>query len=80
MYHPEELRYTATHEWVRLDGERAAVGITDYAQRELGDVVYLELPKVGASVTAGAVFGAVESVKAVSDLYSPVSGEVVAVN
>jgi glycine cleavage system H protein len=80
MNHPDTLRYSPTHEWVRTDGDRATIGITDYAQHELGDVVYLELPKVGQTFRAGAVFGTVESVKAVSNLYAPVSGEVVDVN
>jgi len=74
-------RFTKTHEWVREEGAgEAAVGITDHAQSQLGDVIFLELPKVGARLNAGARFGAVESVKAASDLYSPVAGEVVAVN
>jgi glycine cleavage system H protein len=80
MHHPDNLRYAKTHEWVRVDGDRATVGITDYAQHELGDVVYLELPDAGKSFRTGATFGTVESVKAVSDLYAPVSGEVVEVN
>ena len=80
MNHPDDLRYSPTHEWVRVDGERATVGITDFAQHELGDVVYLELPAVGRSFQKGAAFGTVESVKAVSDVYSPVSGEVLEVN
>ena len=79
MY-PPYLKYTKDHEWVRLDGERAQVGITDYAQKQLGDVVYLELPEVGRTLSAGDVFGTIESVKAVSELYAPVSGEVVQVN
>ena len=79
MY-PSELKYTKDHEWVKMDGDRARVGITDYAQKQLGDVVYLELPEVGRSVTKGDVFGTIESVKAVSELYAPVSGEVVEVN
>jgi glycine cleavage system H protein len=77
---PEELEYTKTHEWVRREGEEAIVGITDHAQEELGDVVFVELPKQGASFSAGDSFGVVESVKAVSDLYTPVGGEVVEVN
>jgi glycine cleavage system H protein len=77
---PESLRYARTHEWARIEGDRATVGITDHAQHELGDVVYLDLPAVGRSYQAGAVFGSIESVKAVSDLYAPVSGEVVEVN
>ena len=80
MHHPDNLRYTESHEWVRLDGDEATIGITDHAQHELGDVVYLDLPAVGKSFQQGAVFGTVESVKAVSDLYSPLSGEVVRVN
>ena len=77
---PEELSYTKTHEWVRLEDEVATVGITDHAQDELGDVVFVELPEKGASFDAGASFGTIESVKAVSDLYAPVGGEVVEVN
>lgn len=80
MNYPQDLKYTRTDEWVRQDGEIATVGISDYAQHELGDIVYLELPEVGAHVSAGAAFGVVESVKAVSDLLSPVSGEVVESN
>jgi glycine cleavage system H protein len=79
MY-PSDLRYTKEHEWVRLQGGVATVGITDYAQHELGDVVYVELPKVGAKLTAGQSLGTVESVKAVSEIYSPVAGEVTEVN
>ena len=79
MY-PNDLRYTKDHEWVRFDGEHAAVGITDFAQKQLGDVVFVELPEVGRQVRQGDVFGTIESVKAVSELFSPVSGEVVAVN
>lgn len=78
--HPKDLRYTRTHEWVRLEGDTATVGITDHAQSELGDVVYVELPSVGAKVTKGSPFGTVESVKTVSELVSPVSGEVTKVN
>ena len=77
---PEELQYTRSHEWVRREGETATVGITDHAQDELGDVVFVDLPEVGATFDAGEAFGAVESVKAVSDLYAPVGGEVVEVN
>ncbi len=76
----ENLRYAESHEWVSLDGEIATVGITDYAQHALGDIVYVDMPEVGDEVTAGEEFGAVESVKAASDLYSPVSGEVVVIN
>jgi glycine cleavage system H protein len=79
MY-PDDRRYTKEHEWVRVEGDRGTVGITDYAQKQLGDVVFLELPEVGRAVKAGDQFGTVESVKAVSELYSPVSGEVVEVN
>lgn len=79
MY-PEQLRYTKEHEWVGLEGDVATVGITDHAQEELGDIVYVELPKPGAKVEKGKTLGSVESVKAVSDIYSPVSGEVVEVN
>jgi glycine cleavage system H protein len=77
---PEELQYTKTHEWVRREDDLATVGITDHAQDELGDVVFIELPEKGASFGAGDAFGTVESVKAVSDLYAPVGGEVVEVN
>jgi glycine cleavage system H protein len=79
MY-PAELKYTKDHEWVRLEGGEAAVGITDFAQRQLGDIVFVELPEVGRQVQQGEVFGNIESVKAVSELFSPVSGEVLAVN
>ena len=80
MY-PAELKYTKEHEWIRLaDPAAAEVGITDYAQKQLGDVVFVELPDVGKTVAKGEVFGTIESVKAVSELFSPVSGEVVAVN
>lgn len=77
---PQDLKYSKDHEWVRVEDGEAVIGITDYAQSELGDVVFIELPKVGDSVTATQAFGVVESVKAASDLYAPVSGEVVAVN
>ena len=77
---PAELEYTKTHEWVRREGDVATVGITDHAQEELGDVVFIELPEEGASFDAGDSFGTIESVKAVSDLYAPVGGEVVEVN
>ena len=77
---PTDLKYTAEHEWVRLAEGRALVGITDYAQAQLGDVVYVELPKVGDTLRAGKAFGVVESVKAVSDLYSPLTAKVAAVN
>jgi glycine cleavage system H protein len=77
---PDELRYSPTHEWVRVEGNRAIIGITDYAQSELGDVTYLELPKVGDTVEAGQPFGVIESVKADEELFAPVSGTVVAVN
>jgi glycine cleavage system H protein len=80
MAYPREYRYTNQHEWVRVDGDVVTMGITDYAQHELGDVVFVELPKKGAKVTAGKSFGTVESVKAVSEIYAPVSGEVVEVN
>ena len=79
MY-PSDLKYTKDHEWVKITGSEARVGITDYAQKQLGDVVYLELPEVGRQLNKGDVFGTIESVKAVSELYSPVSGEIVAVN
>jgi glycine cleavage system H protein len=79
MY-PTDLKYTKDHEWVRSDGADATVGITDFAQRQLGDVVFVELPDVGRQVKQGEVFGTIESVKAVSELFSPLSGEVTAVN
>ena len=77
---PADLRYTNDHEWVRLEGDDAVVGITAYAAEQLGDIVFVELPPVGRSVEQAKAFGVVESVKAVSDLYAPVSGEVMAVN
>jgi glycine cleavage system H protein len=77
---PEELQYTKSHEWVRTEGDTATIGITDHAQDELGDVVFVELPEVGTTFDAGDSFGTVESVKAVSDLYTPVGGEVVEAN
>lgn len=76
----EGLKYMASHEWAKVDGDTVTVGITDHAQAELGDVVYVELPEVGSTVEAKSTFGVVESVKAASDVYSPISGEVVAVN
>jgi len=80
MSYPEDLRYTKQHEWVRAEGDIGTVGITDHAQKELGDIVYVDLPKVGAHVDQGKSLGSVESVKAVSDIYSPISGEVIEVN
>ena len=80
MPYPENYRYTREHEWIELDGTIGTVGITDYAQNSLGDIVYVDVPKMGDPVTANAVFGSVESVKAVSDLYSPVTGTVTATN
>lgn len=80
MSYPEDLRYTKEHEWVRLAGDVGIIGITDHAQKELGDIVYVDLPKVGARIEQGKSLGSVESVKAVSDIYSPVSGEVTEVN
>jgi len=77
---PEHLRYTKEHEWVRMDGDLATVGITDHAQEALGDVVYVELPEPGRRLEAGEAFAVVESVKAASDVYAPVAGEVVEVN
>lgn len=77
---PENLRFAESHEWVRIDGTVAVVGISDFAQHALGDIVYVDLPEVGDRVEAGEEFGAVESVKAASDLFSPVSGEVIEVN
>jgi glycine cleavage system H protein len=80
MAYPKNYRYTKEHEWINLDGKTAAVGITDYAQNSLGDIVFVELPKPGTEVTAGKSFGTVESVKSVSELYSPATGKVVAAN
>jgi glycine cleavage system H protein len=80
MEFPEGLKYSKEHEWVRSEGNRVVVGITDFAQDELGDVVFVELPEVGTVVEAGGTFGVIESVKAVSDLYAPVSGTIVEVN
>jgi glycine cleavage system H protein len=77
---PADLRYTREHEWAKVEGDRARIGITAFAQEQLGDVVFVELPKLGARVTATQTFGVVESVKAVSDLYAPLSGEVVEAN
>lgn len=79
MY-PTEFKYTKDHEWVRLEGNEAVVGVTDYAQRQLGDVVFVELPEIGRQLTQGEVFGTIESVKAVSELFSPLGGEVIAIN
>jgi glycine cleavage system H protein len=79
MY-PEDLRYSKEHEWIKIDGDQGTIGITDYAQQQLGDVVYVELPDVGAAFSADEVFGSIESVKAVSELFCPVSGEVLEVN
>jgi glycine cleavage system H protein len=80
MAYPPQFRYTREHEWIQVDGAIGSIGITDYAQSSLGDIVYVDAPKVGDAVTANATFGSVESVKAVSDLYSPVTGTVTAVN
>jgi len=80
MSYPEDLRYTKQHEWVRAEGDIGTVGITDHAQKELGDIVYVDLAKVGAHVDQGKSLGSVESVKAVSDIYSPISGQVIEVN
>jgi glycine cleavage system H protein len=80
MPYPTNYRYTREHEWISVEGNIGSVGITDYAQNSLGDIVYVDAPKVGDSVSAGATFGSVESVKAVSDLFSPVSGKVTEVN
>ncbi len=80
MAYPAEYKYTKSHEWFSADGQTGSVGITDYAQHSLGDIVFVELPKVGDKVEAGKIFGSVESVKAVSDLYAPVSGTVTEIN
>ena len=80
MAYPADLKYTKDHEWVRVTGDTAEVGITEYAQQQLGDVVYVELPDVGRRLQAGEVFGSIESVKAASDLFSPLGGEVIEAN
>jgi glycine cleavage system H protein len=80
MAYPESFRYTKEHEWIEVTGKTAKVGITDYAQDQLGDIVFVELPKVGSTLEKDKVFGSVESVKSVSDLYAPASGTVIAVN
>ena len=80
MAYPAGFKYTKDHEWIELNGDSGKVGITDYAQQQLGDVVYVELPEIGAKLKQGQSFGTIESVKAVSELYSPVTGEVVEVN
>ncbi len=80
MSYPADLKYTKEHEWIRVEGDTGAIGITDFAQQQLGDVVYVELPEVGSTMTAGQVFGTIESVKAVSELFAPVTGEVVETN
>jgi glycine cleavage system H protein len=79
MY-PADRKYTKDHEWIRISGDTAEIGITDFAQQQLGDVVYVDLPDAGKAITAGESFGSIESVKAVSELYAPVSGEVIEVN
>ena len=80
MAYPADYKYTKEHEWLKVDGATGTIGITDHAQNSLGDIVFVELPKVGTEITAGQTFGSVESVKAVSDLYAPVSGTVTEVN
>jgi glycine cleavage system H protein len=80
MPYPSDFKYTKEHEWIKADGKNATIGITHYAQESLGDIVFVELPKVDAEITAGKTFGTVESVKAVSDLYAPASGTVTEVN
>ena len=80
MSYPADFKYTKEHEWIKSDGKTATIGITDYAQGSLGDIVFVDLPKPGAEITAGKTFGSVESVKAVSDLYAPASGTVTEVN
>ena len=80
MPYPADFKYTKEHEWIKADGNNATIGITNHAQESLGDIVFVELPKVGAELTAGKTFGSVESVKAVSDLYAPASGTVTEVN
>jgi len=80
MSYPANLKYTKEHEWIRVEGDTGTIGITDFAQQQLGDVVYVEMPEVGTTLAAGEVFGTIESVKAVSELFAPVSGEVVETN
>jgi glycine cleavage system H protein len=80
MAYPDDRKYTKDHEWIRLSGDTAEIGITDFAQEQLGDVVFMELPEVGSQLIAGDAFGSIESVKAVSELFAPVAGEVVEVN
>lgn len=80
MSYPADFKYTKEHEWLKVDGNNGTIGITDHAQSSLGDIVFVELPKVGAEIAAGQTFGSVESVKAVSDLYAPVSGTVTEIN
>jgi glycine cleavage system H protein len=77
---PKELRYSEDHEWVKVDGNKARIGITEFAQSELGDIVFMELPEVGTEITIGESFGSVESVKTVSELYSPINGKIVEIN
>jgi glycine cleavage system H protein len=80
MAYPSDLKYTKDHEWIRISGDTAEIGITDFAQQQLGDVVYVDLPEIGRTIVAGESFGSIESVKAVSELFAPMSGEVIAVN
>src|SRR5262245_1565077 len=80
MAYPADRKYTKDHEWIRVNGDTGEIGITDYAQQQLGDVVYVELPEVGRAIAAGESFGSIESVKAVSELFAPLGGEVIAVN
>jgi glycine cleavage system H protein len=80
MPYPTDLKYTKEHEWIKVEGSNATIGITDYAQESLGDIVFVDLPKPGSEITAGKTFGTVESVKAVSDLYAPASGTVTEIN
>src|SRR6202451_4507939 len=80
MPYPADYKYTKEHEWLKIDGSTGVIGITDYAQNSLGDIVFVELPKLGSEITAGKTFGSVESVKAVSDLYAPATGTVAEVN
>jgi glycine cleavage system H protein len=77
---PDDLRYSTEHEWARVEGRRVTVGVTDYAQQQLGDIVFVELPEVGSTIEQGSSLGVIESVKAVSDVYSPISGKVVEIN
>lgn len=80
MNFPSDIKYTAEHEWLKIEGDNAIIGITDFAQRELGDIVYLDIPTLGTAVAGNEVFGSIEAVKTVSDLFMPLAGEIIAIN